>query len=413
LSNQALPDESVGRPVGVGKRLWWFVRFACLLAAVLCLLPLSNQDAILAFVPALSPLVAVTSILTLKTIRPLVALGLVTGLAALVRHRWFCRWVCPMGLCLDGASFLGRRLRRKARQPASIGRWLFALTLGGAILGCPLFLWSDPLALFAGLFILTEQHQPLVGGVWFLVVASLLILSLLWPQIWCRGLCPLGAFQDLLSTMIRSGRSILRSATDVPDRVRSGHPVTRRTMLGLALGAASAGVLRLSGRATAEPLRPPGAVDESTFKWLCSRCGNCVRSCPYGIINRETGEYGLASILTPVLTFDKDYCREDCVRCTRVCPSGALAGVDLKNKPDVHIGLAQVDMSICLLGEDRECSACMRWCPYSAIRYVFSEANYTLVPMIDAGRCNGCGACETACPTSPHKAIRVSRKILD
>ena len=59
--------------------------------------------------------------------------------------------------------------------------------------------------------------------------------------------------------------------------------------------------------------------------------------------------------------------------------------------------MAQVDMNLCLLGEDRECSACMRWCPYNAIRYVFSEAEYILVPVIDAGKCNGCGACDRVC----------------
>jgi ferredoxin len=119
------------------------------------------------------------------------------------------------------------------------------------------------------------------------------------------------------------------------------------------------------------------------------------------------GQHGIAGILTPILTFDKNYCREDCIRCTLVCPSGALVGVNLDNKPDIQIGMAQVDMNLCLLGEDHECSACMRWCPYNAIRYVFSEAEYMLVPMIDAGKCNGCGACEVACPTSPRKAIRV------
>jgi len=394
-------------PTGIGNHLRLLVRVVCLIGAVLCLLPISDEDVLLPLVPALSPFVAVASILATKTIQPILGLGLVVGLVALLRHRWFCRWVCPTGLCLDGASYLGRCLKRKPHQAMSVGRWLLTLTLGGAILGCPLFLWCDPLALFAGLFLLTEQHQLLAGAVSFLLVALLLVFSLLWPHVWCCGLCPLGALQDLLAIMSRFVRSILRPATELAGRGPSGHPVARRTVLGLLVGAASAGILRLTSREPSQPLRPPGAVDELTLKGLCTRCGNCIRSCPHGIIRRDTGPHGFAGILIPVLTFDYDYCREDCTRCTRVCPSGALANVDLKNKPDVHIGLAQVDMNLCLLSEDRECSACMRWCPYSAIRYVFSEAEYTLVPVINPGTCNGCGACEVACPTSPLKAIRV------
>ncbi|MHC4351833.1 MAG: 4Fe-4S dicluster domain-containing protein, partial [Planctomycetota bacterium] len=274
----------------------------------------------------------------------------------------------------------------------------------------PLFLWCDPLALFSGLFLMAKRDQPLAGAVSFLLVTLLLIFSVLRPDVWCRGLCPLGALQDILSTVLRSIRSKPRRTTDVDRSDSSAHAVARRTLLGLLVGAASSGILYLIGREASRPLRPPGAVGELTLKGLCTRCGNCLRSCPHDIIRRDTGQHGVAGILTPVLTFDKDYCREDCVRCTKVCPSGALAGLDLSNKPNIRIGLARVDMNVCLLGEDRECSACMRWCPYSAIRYVFSEAEYTLVPVIDAGKCNGCGACEVACPTSPRKAIGIFAK---
>lgn len=394
-------------PTSIRNHLRLLVRLICFIAAVLCLLPVGDKDALLVLVPALSPFVTVASILAARTIRPILGLGLVVGLVALYRHRWFCRWACPTGLCLDGASFLGRHLKRKPCRAMSIGRWLFALTLGGAILGSPLFLWCDPLALFSGLFLLAERSQVLAGAVSFLVFTLLLIFSVLWPHVWCRGLCPLGAFQDVLSRMLRPARSIARPQNNASDRNTSGHLVARRTILGLLVGAASASILRIAGREPAQPLRPPGAVDELTLKGLCTRCGNCIRSCPHGIIRRETGRHGIAGILTPVLTFDEDYCREDCTRCTRVCPSGALAGMDLGNKPHIQIGLAQVDMNICLLGEDRECSACMRWCPYNAIGYVFSEAEYTLVPVIDDVKCNGCGACEVACPTSPRKAIRI------
>lgn len=407
MSNKELPDDSGIKQKSIADTFRLPVRLVCLIGAVLCLLPVGGKDALLMIVPALSPFVAVSSLLATKTIQPILALGFVVGIVALFRHRWFCRWVCPLGLCLDTASSLGLRLKRKPCQTISIGRWLLALTLGGAILGFPLFLWSDPLALFTGLFLLTEKNHLLAASVSFLLVSLLLIFSLLRPHIWCRGLCPLGAFQDLLSMMYRKFRSVLRPSGDLPHRTHSQYPVARRTILALLVGTATAGILRLTRQDTPAPLRPPGAADELTFRGLCTRCGNCIRACPYDIIRRDTDRHSLTGILTPILNFDKDYCREDCIRCTKVCPSGAILGVDLDKKPDIKIGLARVDMNICLLARDHECTACMRWCHYNAIRYVFSEAQYSLVPVIDPAKCNGCGACEVACPTTPQKAIRV------
>jgi formate hydrogenlyase subunit 6/NADH:ubiquinone oxidoreductase subunit I len=123
------------------------------------------------------------------------------------------------------------------------------------------------------------------------------------------------------------------------------------------------------------------------------------------VIERDLGDNGWAALLTPVLRFRTDYCREDCVRCTEVCPTGALAPLPLAGKANVRLGLPRVDMEVCLLGDDRECSACRSRCPYDAIRYVFSESDYTLRPRIDVEKCTGCGACEAACPTAPRKAI--------
>jgi formate hydrogenlyase subunit 6/NADH:ubiquinone oxidoreductase subunit I len=113
----------------------------------------------------------------------------------------------------------------------------------------------------------------------------------------------------------------------------------------------------------------------------------------------------LAGILAPVIHFASDYCREDCVACTEVCPSGAIKRLAVEDKLQARIGFPQVDMSICLLGDDRECAACFSHCPYEAVRRVWSEEEYTLTPQVDPNRCNGCGACQVACPTSPVKAI--------
>jgi formate hydrogenlyase subunit 6/NADH:ubiquinone oxidoreductase subunit I len=108
------------------------------------------------------------------------------------------------------------------------------------------------------------------------------------------------------------------------------------------------------------------------------------------------------------LQFDDNYCQEGCTQCTLVCPSGALMPIlSVADKAQAVIGLPRVDMDLCLLGDDRECSKCRNWCPYEAITLRFSEEEYTLVPEIDQARCPGCGACQAACPTTPDKAIIV------
>ena len=383
------------------RRYRRFVRGTALVIAVVLLWHGHGSVA----VPGLSPFIALASMLAVRSFHMTALLGLVIAVIVLVHLRWFCRWLCPLGLCAEGASRLGRRCGRKARKAIPLGQWILWLTLGGALSGWPLLFWLDPLSIFSGLFALKTVGS--ISGVWLLALPAVvvLLLSVVWPYIWCGRLCPLGALQDILA---RPGRRWHKRTAWTSD---SGLALGRRAVLGAAVGVASASALRAAGASSPRPLRPPGALDEPKFLGACVRCGNCIRVCPTQIIQPDLGAHGLVSLLTPTLSFESGYCHDDCALCSRVCPSGALTRFMWKGSkrhaPYIRMGFAQVDMDVCLLGADRECAECRRWCPYGAIRYVFSETEYCLVPQIDATKCNGCGACEKACPTQPKKAIVV------
>lgn len=388
-------------------RLRLFVRVMCLVVAIGALWPVLPGTNLLAFVPALSPFVAITSLLGNRTFHILAWLGLIVGVIVLVRHRFFCRWICPVGLCADGACKLGKRLGRRPMRVPLLGRWIVWLTLGGALVGYPFLLWLDPLALFSNAPFLVQKNSQL--GMWLPATGflAIVLLSIVWPHTWCERICPLGAFQDILSQARRSLHSLIAIKNKNKKKRNIDLVIARRTVLGIAAGVAWAWATRPARAKTSSSIHPPGARDESQFAGVCTRCGNCLRVCPSRIIERDFGQNGLAKIFTPVLSFASDYCREDCIRCTQVCPSGALMRLSLKEKPFTQIGLPQVDMNVCLLGDDKECSVCKRWCPYDAIHYIFSETEYTLIPHIDHQKCTGCGACEAACPTTPQKAIVV------
>jgi ferredoxin-type protein NapF len=242
---------------------------------------------------------------------------------------------------------------------------------------------------------------------------GVLLLSFVWPHSWCGRLCPLGAFQDILATVARFLRRIIHPTNASLPAEPWNLRLARRTVFGAAIAVACASVVRAARRSVTRPLRPPGAADEPQFLGLCVRCGNCIRACPTRIIEPDLGQHGLASLLTPMVRFQEGYCLVDCTACTRACPSGALAHLSPEDKTRTRIGTARVDMNVCLLGESRECVECRNWCPHEAIRYIFSESDYTLVPQIDARKCTGCGACEVACPTKPDKAIVVVLDLRD
>ena len=354
--------------------------------------------------PALSPFTALGSVIASRSATIVTLLAIPALIAAMLRKRWFCRYACPVGLLEDQLGRLNPRTAAVWLRCPQFGSWLLLLTLGGAVLGYPMFLWLDPLGMFSGFA--NAWHKP-VQLTALITLPIVLLLGILIPSLWCMRLCPLGSMQDMLF----APKSILkRRCRHCTAGSRPDDPsLARRALLNAGIGAA--GMLAAdAARPQTAPLRPPGALDDRRFRGVCIRCGNCIACCPSHIIHPDTGGHGFTSLLSPRLGFEQDYCREDCHRCNQVCPSGAIARISLDNKRAHRIGVARIELLICRLAAGEECNACIVNCPFDALHIASTDGGFSTIPVVDAAKCNGCGACESVCPVRPRRAVRVQRR---
>ncbi len=391
-----------------------YVRLGCFLLATLLLLPFPFWIHGSRIFVQSSPFITICTLLARGTLGVGSILGLVFAAASLARKRWFCRYICPVGLLLDNASRVKLPGRIWWKRFSPLGRYIVLLTAAGAILGYPLFMWMDPLACLNSAFSVYKATDALSATVALAGIVVLLLLAVTSGDFWCARICPLGATQDILGnigTTITDFRKANR--TESREKAAPGNSfwAPRRMFLSVAAGLGFSLVAQKIGqtRSATAPLRPPGAIGEDKFTGLCLRCGNCIRACPSRIIHPDKGQSGALGFLSPVVRYKTDYCKKECNACTTVCPSGALQKLNLEQKNRYVIGKASVDTSLCLWGIS-ECHACLRLCPYDAIKVQWNEEAYESFPGVDPAKCNGCGACEVVCPTGDLKALKVRKK---
>lgn len=357
--------------------------------------------------PGLSPLLNLGGAIATWTFGMLTPFALPLLILPLFKGRAFCWRLCPMGFVAETVSRLNTRNAGLVRKVPFVGKGLALVMLGSAAAGYPVFLWTDPLCLFNGFFAAWREPLTWVSGTTAIGFVLILLTSLAAPNLWCHRLCPLGGLEELLTQLanrVRAARSKEKPAAALADNVRVG----RRVFLGFAIGGAAGlayGKLKTAAAQAATFIRPPGSAD-TNFNALCSRCGNCMKACPYALIVPDLGATGVDGLFTPVLKFrsqnsaQEEFCFQNCTLCTQVCPSGAIRFMKTEEKQQTAIGLARVDKKTCIAWEKGEyCVVCQEFCPYQAI--IEEDHKKVKCPVVDEEKCRGCGACESQCPALP------------
>ena len=159
-------------------------------------------------------------------------------------------------------------------------------------------------------------------------------------------------------------------------------------------------------RATA--IVPPGAGSIRHFYQHCTACQLCVSVCPNEVLSPSGG---LMRLMQPEMSYERGYCRPECTKCSEVCPAGAISPITVADKSSTKIGHAVWVKENCIpLTDGVACGNCARHCPTGAIRMVHiipDDLSSLRIPVINAERCIGCGACENLCPARPFSAIYV------
>ena len=153
------------------------------------------------------------------------------------------------------------------------------------------------------------------------------------------------------------------------------------------------------------PVTPPGSLSVKHFYQHCTACQLCVASCPNNVLRPSSS---LEHLMQPELSFERGYCRPECVRCAEVCPAGAIRPITKEEKTEYHVGTARVNRDLCVAEDGTSCGNCARHCPVGAIQMVEDADRGVKIPAVNEALCIGCGACEHLCPVRPVSAITVN-----
>ncbi len=181
--------------------------------------------------------------------------------------RAYCAWICPLGLALElnqsVRDWVQRRLRRRHRKlpefsldkRTKYGVLAAALALS-LFTSLPVFLLISPINIFARAFIYGFDIA-------FWLIVFIALVEWIAPRLWCRSLCPLGAFYSLLGHFRVVGVNI----DQVKEQAAHCHLCSYNCPMGIEIVKEH---IEMGRTAITDP--------------ECTSCGVCVDHCPRGVL---------------------------------------------------------------------------------------------------------------------------------
>jgi len=170
--------------------------------------------------------------------------------------RAFCGWLCPLGLVLDLVDSIRCRFLDEEKDNLTPRHWkyrtLLLVFIWSLLSGLPIFATVSPINILV--------WSTLFGvGPELVVLGAVLVGDVFSRRLWCRSLCPLGAFYSLIGRFGVFRIKVVKDHSTTPPCQRC----SRTCSMGIDVASNYSGI------------NAPSISDPE-----CTRCGDCVDVCP-------------------------------------------------------------------------------------------------------------------------------------